>query len=50
MAEFYDELYKTGLGFKNEKNLDKKKSDNWIFVEPGRIARNRLRQAETTEQ
>lgn len=49
MAEFYDELYKTGLGFKNEKNLDKKKSNNWIFVEPGRIARNRLRQTETEQ-
>jgi hypothetical protein len=29
MADFYDELYKTGLGFKNEKNIDKKKSDKW---------------------
>lgn len=34
MSFFYDELYKTGLGFENEKNFDKKKSGNWDFYEP----------------
>lgn len=34
MSFFYDELYKSGLGFENEKNFDKKKSGNWDFYEP----------------
>jgi hypothetical protein len=36
MADIYDQLYKKGLGFKNEKNLDKKKSGRYLFFEPTR--------------
>lgn len=34
MADFYDDLYKKGLGFKNEKNFKEKRSGKFIFFEP----------------
>lgn len=34
MGEVYDELYRTGLGFTNEKNLERKKSGRYIHMGP----------------
>ena len=42
MTDIYDDLYKRGLGFKNEKLIDKKKSGRWEFMEP--ISRSRFNQ------
>lgn len=39
MADFYDTLYEKGLGFKNEKDLDKKRSDRWLTMNPA-VVRN----------
>jgi hypothetical protein len=37
MAAFYDELYKKGLGFVNEKNMDKKRSKRYLFYDAADI-------------
>lgn len=42
MTDIYDDLYIKGLGFKNEKYLDKKKSGRWKFMEP--ISRSKFSQ------
>lgn len=36
--DLFDELYNKGLGFVNEKNIDKKKSSNWIVYNPAKIS------------
>jgi hypothetical protein len=37
MGNFYDELYKKGLGFKKEKYLDRKTNGKYIFFDPATI-------------
>lgn len=36
--EIFDELYIKGLGFANEKNIEKKKSDRWITFNPSHLS------------
>ena len=41
MSMFYDDLYEQGLGFKNEKNLMRKKDEHYINFDPGKFLMNK---------
>lgn len=43
IGDFYDELYKNGLGFTNEKNLDRKTSGKYLMLDAATIEKARAK-------